>query len=287
MRAECAWHARRARARRAAPQGNIGFTTHDVSGVGPGVGAVGRAGWLQRAARGFLIVRTSSDGEGLLRDAATGRCVPCARGEAGELLGRISARHAERFEGYTDAEDTQRKIARGVRAPGDAFFRTGDLLRHSPDGYLYFVDRLGDTFRWRGENVSTAEVGAVLEGVAGVLEASVYGVPLPHSDGKACMAAVLTRDGAAPDLRALAAAARDRLPPHARPLFVRHVAHLTRTHTFKQRKIELVEEGFDPARVAAAPDGTARLWCWARERGAFEPLGESVHQRILAGEMRF
>ena len=106
-----------------------------------------------------------------------GFCIACAPGEPGELLGGVGG--AMEYDGYTDRAASERKLVRDAFARGDAWFRTGDLLRQDADGYYYFVDRIGDTFRWKGENVATQEVADVLGGAAGVTEANVYGVEVP------------------------------------------------------------------------------------------------------------
>ena len=110
-----------------------------------------------------------------------------------------------RFDGYTDKKATEKKIVTGVMKDGDVWFRTGDLLRKDKEGFVYFVDRIGDTFRWKGENVSTNEVGEVVSVFPGIVEANIYGVTVPgNEDGKACMAAIVTDGGAVPDMAALA-----------------------------------------------------------------------------------
>src|SRR5206468_2421744 len=148
-----------------------------------------------------------------------GFCIPCAPGEPGELLGRVGG--AMEYDGYTDRAASERKLVRDAFARGDAWFRTGDLLRQDADGYYYFVDRIGDTFRWKGENVATQEVADVLSGAAGVTEANVYGVAVPGEDGRAGMAALVLAEGARFDGAALYARAEQHLPPYARPAFVR------------------------------------------------------------------
>ena len=122
-----------------------------------------------------------------------GFCIPCQPGEVGEAIGRISG--VARFEGYTSASATEKKILRDVFEKGDAYFRTGDLLRMDEDSYFYFVDRIGDTFRWKGENVATSEVAEVLSVATGVREANVYGVAVPGNEGRAGMAALVVDDG--------------------------------------------------------------------------------------------
>jgi fatty-acyl-CoA synthase len=182
---------------------------------------------------------------------ADGRCIPCDADEPGEILGRVeTGSGAMEYDGYTDREATERKLLRDVFAPGDAWFRSGDLLRRDADGYYYFVDRIGDTFRWKGENVATQEVADVLNGAAGVTEANVYGVAVPGEDGRAGMAAVVLAAGAPFDGAAFYAHAEHHLPPYARPAFVRLVPEMDVTGTLKQRKLALAADGFDPATVA-------------------------------------
>ena len=187
---------------------------------------------------------------GELVRGADGRCVPCTADEPGELLGRIGgAGGSMEYDGYTDRDATERKILRDAFAPGDAWFRTGDLLRRDAEGYYYFVDRIGDTFRWKGENVATQEVADVLNGAPGVTEANVYGVAVPDQDGRAGMAAVVLADGRRFDGAAFWAHAARHLPPYARPAFVRVVPEMDVTGTLKQRKQALAADAWDPARV--------------------------------------
>ena len=112
-----------------------------------------------------------------------GFCIECADNEAGEAIGMIADEPGKTFDGYSKAGDSQKKILHGVFKTGDAWFRTGDLMRRDAHGYFYFVDRIGDTFRWKGENVSTGEVGEALAAVPGILEANVYGVTVPDAEG--------------------------------------------------------------------------------------------------------
>jgi fatty-acyl-CoA synthase len=180
-----------------------------------------------------------------------GRCVACAPDEPGELLGRVVAGGAGmEYDGYTDRDASARKLVHDAFAPGDAWFRSGDLLRRDADGWYYFIDRIGDTFRWKGENVSTQEVADVLNRAPGVTETNVYGVALPGEDGRAGMAAVVLADGAPFDGAAFHAYAARELPPYARPAFVRLVPEMDVTGTLKQRKIALASDGYDVTRVA-------------------------------------
>src|SRR5262249_25043032 len=147
-----------------------------------------------------------------------GLCVRCQAEEPGELIAPIDAAGG-RFEGYSDAVDTTRKILRDVFVPGDAWFRSGDLMRRDARGFFYFVDRMGDTFRWKGENVATSEVETAIASYPGIVEVNVYGVPVPGADGRAGMAAIVVND--AFDMAGLRAHLDRLLPTYAQPVFVR------------------------------------------------------------------
>jgi fatty-acyl-CoA synthase len=210
---------------------------------------------------------------------ADGFCIPCARGEAGEAIGRISrSAAANRFEGYTDAADSEKKLLRDVFEAGDAWMRTGDLMRLDAQGFYYFVDRIGDTFRWKGENVATTEVAEALCAHPGVRSASVYGVAVAGADGRAGMAALEADEDI--DLTGLAAWLTERLPDYAMPLFLRLASELAHTETFKLKKQALIDEGYDPAAIADP------LFVFDRSRGAYVPLDAAVFARIRAGDMR-
>lgn len=212
---------------------------------------------------------------------AQGFCERCAPDEIGEAVGLIPGEggaRAGRFEGYADAEATERKVLRNVFKQGDAWYRTGDLMRRDAGGYYYFVDRVGETYRWKGENVSTAEVLTVLGGTPGVLEGVVYGVSVPNADGRAGMAAlVVGRDF---DLEAFRSHAARHLPVYARPVFVRLLPALETTATFKPRKQELMREGFDPARLSDP------VYLDDSRTGAYVPLGPALYQDIIEGRVR-
>ncbi len=223
------------------------FSLYNVEGH---PGAVGKLpGYM--AHRAPLAIVQHDPATGLPRRDDNGRCVPCADGEAGEALGRLPSTakpDSQRFEGYTSAAESDRKVLRDVLKPGDCWFRTGDLMKRDAGGFYYFVDRLGDTFRWKGENVSTTEVENALLGCPGIVQATVYGVAVPGEDGRAGMAAIVTDDRF--DLAALENHVAAQLPPYARPLFLRLSDGLAITETFKQKKQQLCEEGYDAARVA-------------------------------------
>lgn len=194
----------------------------------------------------MALARYDVDAEELVR-GPRGYCQRVGPREPGLLLGKISARNE--FIGYTDREASEKKILRDVFKKGDAWFDTGDLLERDRLGHLYFVDRLGDTFRWKGENVSTAEVAGSLATLDGIAEAVVYGVVVPGTEGRAGMAGlVLTApfDGAR-----LYAAIGSALPGYAQPRFLRVADQVAVTHTFKHAKNDAKREGFDPAAVGS------------------------------------
>ncbi|HTR86667.1 MAG TPA: long-chain-acyl-CoA synthetase, partial [Reyranella sp.] len=186
------------------------------------------------------LIRVDPETSAPVRDAA-GRCTRATTDEPGEAIGKL-APAAARFDGYTDSQATEAKILRDVFEPGDRWFRSGDLMRQDAAGYYYFLDRLGDTFRWKGENVATTEVAAVLRACPGVVDAAVYGVAVAGNDGKAGMAALVT--DAAFDLTRLHAYLAEKLPGYARPMFVRLTPALDTTGTFRLQKAELAREGY-------------------------------------------
>jgi fatty-acyl-CoA synthase len=239
------------------------------------VGSVGRPAPGTKA----VLIRYDVEREDYVRDEA-GRVVACAEGEAGELIGRISEGRtaAGRFEGYTSREESEKKILRDVFKTGDAWFRTGDLMRRA-QGY-YFVDRIGDTFRWKGENVSTQDVAEAIDLFEGVELCAVYGVEVPGGDGRAGMAAVVMRDRGEPDGAALYAHVAEMLPAYARPAFVRIQRAPELTSTLKLRKVELQRQGFEPARVSDP------LFYRDDGRRAYLPLTQEVNDAIAAGTLR-
>jgi fatty-acyl-CoA synthase len=180
-----------------------------------------------------------------------GFCLECVVKEVGEAVGKISNARSDfgsTFEGYTSKDATDKKIIRDVFRKGDAWFRTGDLMQKDKRGYFYFVDRVGDTFRWKGENVSTTEVAAAIMAFPQVVEATVYGVPIPETDGRAGMAAIVVEDSF--DLTELATYLESRLPRYAHPVFVRICSKIETTETFKQKKYDLIQQGYDPTMVS-------------------------------------
>ena len=202
----------------------------------------------------IALVRYDVDADEIVRDD-DGRCIEVPEGEPGLLLGHINP-HAV-FEGYTDPEATEKKVVRDVLEEGDAWFNTGDLIREVDVGFslgyphYQFVDRTGDTFRWKSENVSTNEVGEIVNGFTGIDFCNVYGVEVPGADGRAGMAAIRLSDGVTElDLDGFTAYVQRELPAFARPVFVRIQTELDLTGTFKMVKGDLKREGYDVNAIA-------------------------------------
>ena len=241
-------------------------------------GAIGRIPPFLRHRAPAVLVRYDAETGAPVR-GADGACVPCGPDEVGEALGRVEGRKAgaAAFEGYTDARASEAKLLRDVFAPGDLWFRTGDLMRKDKAGFFYFVDRVGDTFRWKGENASTREIADILARAPGVTQAAVYGVTVPGAEGRAGMAALCPGPGFT--LEALADHAVRHLPAHAAPVFLRLMDRLPTTETFKVKAQALAAEGFDPA----LPDP---LYWFDPAARAYRPLDAAAYATIMAGAAR-
>jgi len=225
----------------AATEGN--FSLYNAEGK---VGSIGRIpAFLAHRFPTALV--TFDEAAAAPMRGADGLCIAVARGETGEAIGKLAGGTAQ-FEGYTDRLATEKKILRDVFEPGDAWVRSGDLMRQDRQGFYYFMDRIGDTFRWKGENVATTEVAAAAASAPGVRAASAYGVVVQGQSGKAGMAALEVAEDF--DLSTFRIHMAARLPAYACPLFLRLVGCLAVTETFKPRKHLLAKDGFDPAIIA-------------------------------------
>ncbi|GAB6024394.1 hypothetical protein CHUAL_009560 [Chamberlinius hualienensis] len=197
----------------------------------------------------YMLIKVDKTGQPI-RDK-DGLCIQCQEGEVGELIGRIDVNRTDRhYEGYINKFDSEKKILRNVFVKGDQAFASGDLLVMDRYGYFYFKDRTGDTFRWKGENVSTAEVEDVLVKLIGLKENVVYGVEVSGNEGRAGMAAIVDTNNTL-DLNELANGIGNELPPYARPIFIRLTNSIPMTGTFKLKKLELQEDGFDPRKCGS------------------------------------
>jgi fatty-acyl-CoA synthase len=243
-------------------------------------GAIGRLPWYIESRFPTALVRFDVEKEQPIR-GPDGFCIACGPDEIGEAIGKIvndPERPGGRFEGYAHKEESEKKILRDVFKKGDAWFRTGDLMRKDKRGYFYFVDRIGDTFRWKGENVSTTEVAEAINKLPGISDTNVYGVHVPGHEGRAGMAAIVCEDC---DLEKLYRHLQTLLPEYARPLFLRIRKNIDMTATFKQRKVDLVEQGFNPLLI------TDPLYFNDTKAGRFVPLDAALYERIESGQIRF
>ena len=259
----------------ASTEGN--FSLYNCEGL---PGAIGKIPSFLAHRLPVALLRFDVDNGEPLRNAE-GLCERCAANEVGEAVGLIPAAGKElagRFEGYADAAASARKVLHNVFKAGDSWYRTGDLMRRDERGFYYFVDRVGETYRWKGENVSTAEVLSALTAAPEVQDGVVYGAAVPGTDGRAGMAALVVT--AAFDIAAFRADIAGRLPPYARPVFVRLLRSLEATGTFKPRKQDLLREGFDPARIADP------LYFDDSRAGAYVPLDPELFAALCEGAVR-
>ena len=269
-----------------APGATFNYNRNDFS-----VGAVSRRGWLLSALfdSNFAIVEMDWDSDVPLRDPATGMCRKVKAGEAGQLLMKLPEDVQSAFRGYHNNEKaTNGKIMRDALSKGDAWFLTGDIMKTDAEGkgLLFFVDRSGDTYRWKSENVATFEVGHAVGEHPHVREANVYGVLLPNHDGRAGCVAICfdcedpTRPPA-PLLRSLADHLRARLPSYAVPIFLRVVPDVgaDTTGTNKQQKVALREAGVSPE----ASKGNALYMLWG---DTYVPFGRAEWQDLEGGRLK-
>lgn len=260
----------------ASSEGNGALLSYNTGEFGSG--SVGRMGSVARTLKPhFKIAKVDPITEEIYRDPQTGLCVECGPDEQGEYVSKIMGSPSAQFAGYAgNQKATESKVLKDVFKKGDAWFRSGDLMRVDRDGFFWFGDRLGDTFRWRSENVSTAEVAAALGEV--LHEANVYGVLVPNHDGRAGCAAIPRPVFESADLKQLAHHAKKRLPKYAVPLFLRVVPEMEKTGTVKQLKVALRNEGIDPKLVKDDP-----LY-WLPPKGdAYVPFGPEEYKKIEAG----
>ncbi|MBN1495712.1 MAG: long-chain-acyl-CoA synthetase [Spirochaetes bacterium] len=225
----------------------------------------------------YAIVKYDVENNSIVRDK-DGMAVKAKKGEPGLCIMEISEKTP--FSGYSDKKKTEEKILRDVFRKGDAWFNTGDMLRNMGYGQAQFVDRLGDTFRWKGENVATGEVEKALDSFKGVESSAVYGVAMPAGDGKAGMAAVIA-DGGSLDFSALAEHLRSALPKYAVPLFIRLVRDFEWTPTHKIKKTALKSDGYDRKKVSGG------LYVLLPGTDTYVPVDDAMYKEIISGAYKF
>ncbi|XP_040436643.1 long-chain fatty acid transport protein 6 isoform X3 [Falco naumanni] len=208
-----------------------------------------------------------------------GWCEKVKKGEAGLLISKVNAKNP--FFGYAgNKKHTEKKLLSGVFKKGDLYFNTGDLMVQDHENFLYFWDRIGDTFRWKGENVATTEVSDVIVMLDFIQEANVYGVSVPDHEGKAGMASLILKQNTSLDLEQMYKQVVTYLPSYACPLFLRVQEKMESTGTFKQQKFRLVDEGFNPSTI------TDPLYFLDKSKKAYVLLTKEVYEMILSGKMK-
>jgi len=239
-------------------------------------GAIGRMPPFIAHRSPLALVKFDVERSEPVRDE-NGRCLRCDVNESGEALGRISGDTGARFDGYTDDAATEKKVLRDVFVRGDAWFRTGDLMRRDEANFYYFVDRIGDTFRWKGENVATSEVAAAIAAFPGITDVNVYGVTIPGADGRAGMAELVCDEPI--DLTAFRDHLGERLPRYAHPVLLRLREQIDVTATFKPLKRGTGPDGYDPRSCRDA------LYVNDPQERAYVALDRVRYERICAGAM--
>lgn len=209
-----------------------------------------------------------------------GLCQLCDIDEPGVFIGKILPGNPSRaFLGYVDRKASDKKVVHDVFKKGDMAFLSGDIVCADARGNLFFKDRTGDTFRWKGENVSTSEVEAQVSNLAGYRDCVVFGVEVPNSEGRAGMAAILDPERKV-DVKQLGLGLKGAMPAYARPIFVRLLDHVDMTGTYKLRKVDLQQDGFNP-------NVTTDHIYYMSSRGTYELLTSEAYDQILNNEMRF
>ncbi|XP_023307303.2 long-chain fatty acid transport protein 4-like [Lucilia cuprina] len=248
----------------------------NLANIANQVGAIGFIPIVARNLYPVQVIRVNEESGEPLRNAK-GFCIRCNAGETGLLIGKVDPRRAvTAFHGYADEGASEKKLLKNVFKKGDVFFNSGDMVVGDILGFFYFKDRTGDTFRWRGENVSTQEVEAIITSVIGLQDCVVYGVEIPHVEGKAGMAAIEDPDRKI-DLNNLSVGIRGSLPPYAQPLFVRVMDQIPRTATFKMKKRDLMLEGFNM-------DNIKDPLYYLNKDGLYRPLTREQYQLLLEGK---
>lgn len=243
-------------------------------------GAVGFVSVLFPFVYPARLIRVNESGD-VIRDPVTGLSIACKAGETGEFVGKIVKNNPSRsFDGYVDKSATEKKIVRDVRSKNDMWFRSGDLMRSDEFGWMYFIDRCGDTYRWRGENVSTIEVESVLSNVLQQQDTIVYGVQVPGVEGRAGMAAIVQPEGGI-DLNWFLSAIKNQLPSYAMPIFLRMVKELDITGTFKLKKLALQREGYDPNII------DDKMFFYNKSKGAYQPLDIQLYNEVMSMRCHF
>ncbi|XP_074787696.1 long-chain fatty acid transport protein 6 isoform X2 [Athene noctua] len=256
-----------------ATEGNICFMNHTGK-----IGSVGRTNFFYKLFFPFDLIKYDFQKDEPIRNKY-GWCEKVKKGEVGLLISKVNAKNP--FFGYAgNKRHTEKKLLCEVFKKGDLYFNTGDLMVQDHENFLYFWDRIGDTFRWKGENVATTEVSDVIVMLDFIQEANVYGVSVPDHEGKAGMASLILKQSTSLDLEQMYKQVVTYLPSYACPLFLRVQEKMEMTGTFKQQKFRLVDEGFNPSTI------TDPLYFLDSSKKAYVLLTKEVHEMILSGKMK-
>ncbi|KAH0628174.1 hypothetical protein JD844_009005 [Phrynosoma platyrhinos] len=256
-----------------ATEGNICFMNHTGK-----VGSVGRTNFFYKLFFPFDLIKYDFQKEEPIRNK-NGWCERVKKGEPGLLLSKVNSKNP--FFGYAgNKRDTEKKLLCGVFKKKDFYFNTGDLLIQDQADFLYFWDRTGDTFRWKGENVATTEVSDVIGMLEFIQEANVYGVSVQGYEGKAGMASIILKPNKFLDVEQLYEHVVTYLPSYARPLFLRVQEIMDITGTFKQQKFQLVGEGFNPSSISDP------LYFLDTTKKSYMLLTGELYEKILSGQVK-
>ncbi|XP_014253178.1 long-chain fatty acid transport protein 4-like isoform X1 [Cimex lectularius] len=250
----------------------------NIANIDNTVGAIGFVSRIIPSVYPISIIRVDQLTGEPVRNAQ-GLCIPCQPGEPGVFIGKIiPSNPARAYLGYVNEKESEKKIVKDVFVKGDSAFLSGDIVVSDEFGYLYFKDRTGDTFRWKGENVSTSEVEGVVSNLADFKDCVVYGVEIPGSEGRAGMAAIVDKDHTL-NMNKLADGIKKALPAYARPIFIRILGEVEMTGTYKMKKLDLQKEGFDPNVISD------KLY-YLGSSSYYEPLTSEVYENIEKGKIR-
>ncbi|KAG7468096.1 hypothetical protein MATL_G00139130 [Megalops atlanticus] len=257
----------------AATEGNMSFMNY----VGK-IGAVGRVNFYHRRVFPYALIKYDVERDEPVRDSR-GLCIEVPKGETGLFISKIT--NFAPFTGYVnDPQQSEKKLLRNVFQKGDLYFNSGDLLRIDQENFIYFQDRVGDTFRWKGENVATTEVSDILTMMDCIEEANVYGVHVPGHEGRIGMAAVKLKEGKEFDCTNTYSHVASYLPSYAWPRFIRIQSCLLKTGTFKQVKGKLIAEGFSPSEIQDP------LYFLDDKQRSCIPVTQEIYDSIVSGSKK-
>ncbi|KAF2888102.1 hypothetical protein ILUMI_18071 [Ignelater luminosus] len=244
--------------------------------VGNVVGCIGAVPRYIRWGYPVTLVKCDAAGDPIID--SNGHCIECEVNEPGLLIGKINPEKALfNFKGYSDEKASEKKILKNVFVNGDCYFNSGDILVSDEFGNFFFKDRTGDTFRWKGENVSTTEVEAVISNIAQLNDAAVFGVEIPDTEGKAGMVAIVDTNKTL-DMEVLCKSLKENLPAYAIPIFVRVMESIELTGTYKLKKVSLQAEGYNINKIKD------KVYFYNSKQKQYEVLTSEKYEQIMSGK---